>query len=243
LKGSLEHFASKSALNIEGLGKKTVAQLVEKGFVQDLSDLYTLRKDQLLELEGFAEKSATQLLVEIDKSKHVSFSRFLIGLGIRHVGIHIARILAKHYGSLDNLKETTEEELLHIHAVGPEIAASVTSFFQESRNLMVLQRMEELGVQVQQEARTLGSHAQPLRGKIFVLTGTLKGYSRQEAKQHIEDLGGRVTSSVSKHTDYVVAGNDPGSKFTTATKLGVPILHEEDFSLLIQEDSPPLDIT
>jgi DNA ligase (NAD+) len=238
LKGSLEHFASKSAINIEGLGKKTVAQLVDKGLIKNLSDLYTLHKDQLLQLEGFADKSATQLLAEIEKGKHVPFPRFLIGLGIRHVGAHIARVLAKQFGALDSLKKATEEELLQIHDIGPEIAVSVTSFFQESRNLMVLQRMKESGVQVEHETRASGPNAQPLAGKSFVLTGTLKGYSRQEAKQKIEDLGGRVTSSVSKQTDYVVAGENPGSKLDSATQLGVTILHEEEFSLLSQRGDP-----
>jgi DNA ligase (NAD+) len=185
-------------------------------------------------LEGFADKSARQLLDEIEKSKDVSFSRFLIGLGIRHVGAHIARVLAKEFCSLDNLKKATEEELLQIHGIGAEIAASVTHFFQESRNLRVWQRMESLGVRVQQEARASDPNTQPLRGKIFVLTGTLKGYSRQEAKHKIEELGGRVTSSVSQQTDYVVVGEDPGSKFDSATKLGVRILDEKEFSLLSQ---------
>ncbi|HBP87096.1 MAG TPA: DNA ligase (NAD(+)) LigA, partial [Nitrospiraceae bacterium] len=234
LKGSLEHFASKSALNIEGLGKKTVAQLVDRGLVKALSDLYTLQIDDLLQLEGFADKSARQLLGEIKKSKNVSFPRLLIGLGIRHVGTHIARVLAGEFGSLDNLKKATEQELLQIHEIGPEIAASVTHFFQEPRNLMVWQQMESLGVRVQLEKSTSKHHAQPLRGKIFVLTGTLKGFSRQEAKQKIEELGGRVTSSVSKHTDYVVAGEDPGSKLDIATKLGVRILDENEFSLFTQ---------
>ncbi|MDT3779949.1 NAD-dependent DNA ligase LigA [Nitrospira sp. MA-1] len=234
LKGSLEHFGSKSALNIEGLGKKTVAQLVDKGLVKKLSDLYTLDVNDILLLEGFAAKSAKQLLGEIEKSKNVPFGRLLIGLGIRHVGTHIARILAKEFVSLDNLRRATEGELLLIRDIGPEIAASVTHFFQEPRNLIVWQHMESLGVRVQQEANVVEPHAQPLRGKLFVLTGTLKGYSRQEAKRRIEELGGRVTSSVSKQTDYLVAGEDPGSKYDSATKLGVRIIDENEFFLFSQ---------
>ncbi len=234
LKGSLEHFASKGALNIEGLGKKTVAQLVDKGFVKDLSDLYTLGVDDLLQLEGFADKSARQLLGEIEKSKDVPFARLLIGLGIRHVGTHIAGILAKEFVSLDNLRSATEEELLLIRDIGPEIAASLIHFFQESRNLIVWQHMESLGVRVQQETNMSELHAQPLRGKIFVLTGALKGYSRQEAKRRIEELGGRVTTSVSKQTDFLIAGEDPGSKYDSATKLGVRIIDENEFSLFSQ---------
>lgn len=237
LKGSLEHFASKGALNIEGLGKKTVAQLVDKGFVKDLSDLYTLGVDDFLQLEGFADKSARQLFEEIQKSKDVPFASLLIGLGIRHVGTHIARVLAQNFGSLDNLKKATEEDLLQIRDIGPEIAASVTHFFQESRNLKVWQRMESLGVRVQQEANVSEPFAQLLKGKIFVLTGTLKGFSRQEAKRKIEELGGRVTSSVSKQTDYLIAGEDPGSKYDSATTLGVQILNENEFNFFIQSGS------
>lgn len=239
LKGSLEHFASQKASNIEGLGKKTVAQLVDKGYVKELADLYRLQKDHLLQLEGFADKSAQQLLDEIEKSKHISLTRFLIGLGIRHVGTHIAHVLAKEFGSLDRLKEASGEDLLHIHEIGPEIANSVTSFFKESRNLRVLDRMKALGVQVQNEGKAIGQHPQPLKGKIFVLTGTLSGFSRQEAKQIIEELGGRVVSSVSKRTDYVIAGEDPGSKLDRAMTLGVSILNEAEFALLSQKGRPP----
>jgi DNA ligase (NAD+) len=238
LKGSLEHYASKGALDIDGLGKKTIAQLVDEGLVRDLADLYTLRKEHLLELQGFAEKSATQLIEGLEKSKQAPLVRFLIGLGIRHVGAHIAKVLANHYGSLPAIQKATKENLQAIHEIGPEIAASVESFFQEKRNLAVIQHMRELGVRVQEIKKSSASMRQTLSGKIFVLTGTLESLTREEAKQKIESLGGRVTSSVSKQTDYVVAGKDPGSKLTSATQLGVPILHEEKFSLLIQKGDP-----
>ena len=190
LKGSLEHFASKGAMNIDGLGRKTVAQFVDEGLVKDLSDLYTLKKEQLLQLEGFAEKSATQLVEALEKSKQAPLPRFLFGLGIRHVGSHIAQVLARNVGSLHALMSSHQEDLRAIHEIGPEIASSVESFFQEQRNRDVLSRMEELGVRVESVERASNQIHQPLAGKIFVLTGTLEGYARQEAKQKIESLGG-----------------------------------------------------
>ncbi|MGB0911564.1 MAG: NAD-dependent DNA ligase LigA [Nitrospirales bacterium] len=236
LKGSLELYVSKGALNIDGLGKKTVAQLVDEGLVKDLADFYRLTKDQLLTLEGFADKSATQLVEGINNSKRAPLARFIFGLGIRNVGVHIAQLLAKHFGSFVKLQDAKKEELELIHEIGPEIASSVEGFFQESRNLSVLQRMEELGVSVEVLDTAAISSGQPLSGKIFVLTGTLEGFSRQEAKEKIEARGGRVTSSVSKQTHYVVAGTDPGSKFDKAQSLGVTILNEESLVTLLDEN-------
>ncbi len=235
LKGSLEHFASKGALNIDGLGKKTVAQFVDMGLVKDLSELYLLTKEQLLKLDGFAEKSATQLIEAIEKSKQAPLPRFLLGLGIRHVGAHISLVLASHLGSLEDLMTSCQEDLRAIHEIGPEIASSVESFFQEPRNLKVLKRMEELGVKVGKVERLSDKTNQPLTGKVFVLTGTLERFSRQEAKQKIESLGGRVTSSVSKQTDYVVAGREAGSKLDKAEQLKVMVLDEEKFRSLLEE--------
>jgi len=238
LKGSLEHYVSKGAMNIEGLGKKTIAQFVDEELVKDLADLYSLEKEQLLKLEGFAEKSATQLLDGLEKSKHAALPRFLIGLGIRHVGTHIAKVLAQHYGSLEKIQFATKEDLQEIHEIGPEIAANVESFFQEESNLQVIQRMRDLGVQVEEiEIETRGPH-RPFAGQSFVLTGTLAAMTRDEAKQAIEALGGRVISSVSKKTDYVVAGKDPGSKLNKAERLGVPMLDESAFKSLLSENNP-----
>jgi DNA ligase (NAD+) len=229
LKASLEHYVSKSAMNIDGLGKKTIAQFVDEELVKDLGDLYTLKKEQLLELEGFAEKSATQLIEGLEKSKQATLPRFLIGLGIRHVGTHIAKVLAQNYGSLEKIQKASKEELQAIYEIGSEIAASVENFFQEERNLQVIQRMQNLGVQVEDVDIVAEKLPQPLSGKSFVLTGTLEGMTREEAKQKIESLGGRVTSSVSKQTDYVVAGIDPGSKLAKAQSLGVTVLDESGF--------------
>ncbi len=229
LKASLEHYVSKSAMNIDGLGKKTIAQFVDEELVKDLGDLYTLKKEQLLKLEGFAEKSATQLIEGLEKSKQAALPRFLIGLGIRHVGTHIAKVLAQNYGSLEKIQKASKEELQAIYEIGSEIAASVENFFQEERNLQVIQRMQNLGVQVEDVDIVAEKLPQPLSGKSFVLTGTLEGMTREEAKQKIESLGGRVTSSVSKQTDYVVAGIDPGSKLAKAQSLGVTVLDESGF--------------
>ena len=236
LKGSLEHYVSKSAMNIDGLGKKTIAQFVDEELVKDLGDLYTLKKEQLLELEGFAEKSATQLLQGLEKSKQATLQRFLIGLGIRNVGTHIAKVLVQHYGSLEKIQKASSEELQAIHEIGSEIAASVENFFQEERNLQVIQRMRNLGVQVEEVDIVSGELLPPLGGKCIVLTGTLAGMTREEAKQKIESLGGRVTSSVSKQTDYVVAGTEPGSKLDKAEKLGVQVLDEAKLRSLLSQN-------
>ncbi len=234
LKGGIQHFASKGALNIEGLGEKTVAQLVDKSFVKDLSDLYRLTKEQLLSLDGFAEKSATQLLSAIAQSNTPSLERFLFGLGIHHVGHHVARILAAEFGALETLLAATREELVEIHDVGPEIAQSVVHFFAEPRNLAVLDSMKALGVAVQTVSRETSGQVAPLKGKSFVFSGGLKSLNRQEAAQRLEALGGRVTSSVSKHTTYVVVGKAPGSKLAEAERLGVALLDEAGFLELLQ---------
>ncbi|MEE8125266.1 MAG: NAD-dependent DNA ligase LigA [Nitrospirales bacterium] len=238
LKGSLEHYVSKGAMNIDGLGEKTIAQFVDEGLVKDLADLYTLRKDQLLALEGFAEKSATQLIEGLENSKQALLPRFLIGLGIRHVGTHTAKVLAHHYGSLEKIQKASKDELQVIHEIGPEIAANVESFFQEERNLDVIRRMQDLGVQVQKIETTSAGTAQPFARKTFVLTGTLEDMTREEAKQKIESLGGRVTSRVSKQTDYVVVGQDPGSKLDKAQQLEVAVLNEAEFKSLFPKIEP-----
>ena len=236
LKGSLEHYVSKGAMNIDGLGKKTIAQFVDQGLVKDLSDLYTLNKKQLLGLEGFADKSATQLIEGLEKSKQAALRRFLIGLGIRHVGTHIAKILARHYGFLNKIQVASKNELQAIHEIGPEIAASVESFFQEERNIQVIQRMQNLGVQIQEADIAERASPKPFAGKSFVLTGAMEGMTREEAKQKIECFGGRVMSSVSQKTDYVVAGTEPGSKLEKAQSLNVPVLNEAAFQALLSEN-------
>ena len=235
LKGSIEHFASKSALNIDGMGKKTVAQLVECGLVGNLADLYRLRKEQLIELDGFADRSASLLLDAIAQSKRVPLERFLMGLGIRQVGQHIARVLAEHFKTLDAIMATDRETFESVHEVGPEIAASLESYFKEAHNRQVIQQLRDLGLTIEAVPET-GPAARPFAGKTFVFTGGLERFSRDEAKQRVERLGGRAAASVSKQTDYVVAGAEAGSKLDQAKKLGGKILSEAEFATLLEQN-------
>jgi DNA ligase (NAD+) len=183
-------------------------------------------------LEGFAERSASLLLAAIGRSKQAPLERFLIGLGIRQVGEHIARVLARRFGALDVIMQADRETFLSVHEIGPEIASGLESFFREEHNRRVIARMQELGVQII-PAREASAGPRPLEGKTFVFTGGLSRFTRDEAKQRVEHLGGRAASSVSKKTDYVVTGTDPGSKLDEARKLGVRVLSEEDFAELV----------
>lgn len=234
LKGAIEHFASKQALNIEGMGKKTVAQLVDRGLVKNLADLYRLTKEQLLTLEGFADRSSTLLLESIEQSKHVSFSRFLMGLGIRQVGQHIAKVLALEFGSLDAIMAADRDRFQAIKEIGPEISASLVSYFQEASNRQVIAQLQELGLSVERQDAAKDRATRLLSGKVFVFTGGLDQMSREQAKTLVEELGGTVSSSVSKNTSYVVAGRDPGSKLDQARTLGVRILSEAEFRQLVK---------
>ncbi|MBI3357263.1 MAG: NAD-dependent DNA ligase LigA [Nitrospirae bacterium] len=235
LKGAIEHFASKSALNIEGLGKRTVAQLVDQGLVRDLADLYQLSREQLLKLEGFAERSSTLLLDAITRSKTVSLDRFLMGLGIRQVGQHIAKVLAREFGSLDAIMSADRDRLQTIMEIGPEISASLVSYFQENSNRRVIHRLQELGLAIEEIPVAQSEASLPFSGKSFVFTGGLAGLGRDEAKTLVERLGATVSSSVSKRTGYVVAGADPGSKLDQARNLGVAILSEDEFLELLKK--------
>ncbi|HJR77423.1 MAG TPA: NAD-dependent DNA ligase LigA [Nitrospiraceae bacterium] len=237
LKGAVEHFASKTALNIDGLGKKTVAQLVDRGLVKNLADLYALTKPQLLTLEGFADRSADLLLDSIERSKEVSFDRFLMGLGIRQIGQHIARVLARQFGDLQRLMAADRERLEQVHEIGPEISSSLESFFQEEKNQQVIAQLLDHGIRITPLAsagKADRAASASIQGKTFVFTGGLEAYSREEAARLVEEQGGTVTSSISKKTSYVVAGADPGSKLDQARKLGVKILSEAQFTDLLK---------
>ena len=235
LKCAIEHFAAKSALNIEGLGKKTVAQLVDRGLVRDLSDLYTLSREQIVGLEGFAERSAALLLDAIARSKSLSLSRFLLGLGIRQVGQHIATVLAGAFGSLDAIMSADQDRLQAIKEIGPEISSSLVSYFQEQSNRRVIDRLKQLGLSITEGPTSPGQASLPLAGKSVVFTGGLATLSRDEAKNLIERLGATISSSVSKKTSYVVAGFDPGLKLDHARQLEVPVLNEDEFLTLIKK--------
>jgi DNA ligase (NAD+) len=232
--GRIIHYASRSAMDIETLGEKNVKQLVEKGVVKDVSDLYRLSADDLEELEGFAEKSAGKLYQAVQKSKEAPLHRFLYGLGIRHVGERVALLLAHHFGSLERLEQASEEELLSVPEIGPEIARSVHGFFREEENRRILRDLKAQGLDLELPAPEQQQNAQrPLEGKTFVFTGELERFTRKEAQAAVERLGGRATSSVSRSTDYLVAGGSPGSKLQRARENNVQILDEKGFEELV----------
>lgn len=231
LKRSITHYASKRAMDIEGLGPKIVDLLVDSGLVNRISDLYKLSVTDLLRLPGFALKSASNLIESIRSSKERSLDRFIYALGIPNVGEHMAKILAERFKTLDDLMKAKEMELLSVHEVGPETARSIIDFFRESRNREEIDRLRELGVKATIEK--MEKKEGILRGKVFVFTGTLKSFTREEAKKIVEDLGGGVASSVSRNVDYVVVGENPGSKYDKAKQLGIKIINEEEFRKII----------
>ncbi|MBW2306350.1 MAG: NAD-dependent DNA ligase LigA [Deltaproteobacteria bacterium] len=232
LKETIKHFCSKRAMDMDGLGDKIVNQLVDKGLVRDVSDLYHLRLEQLAGLERLAEKSGQNIVNAIEGSKQTTLARLIYALGIRYVGEHLAHVLASDYGSIHRLMEASEEELEGINEVGPQVAHSVHTFFRQESNRRVIQRLLDAGVKPSaEEARAAMEH--PLAGKTVVFTGTLDAFSRDEARTRVESVGGKVSSSVSAKTDFVVAGVDPGSKYLKARDLGVAILSEADFLRLL----------
>ena len=231
LKESIVHFASKRAMDIEGLGDKTVDQLVERGLVKDIGDLYGLTKDAVLKLDRLADKSASNLIAALERSKQTTLPRFLYALGIRHVGEHVADVLARHYADWQALQRAGYEELQSIHEIGPRIAQSIVAFFQDTGNQGVLEKLHRSGVRATPLQRPTVDQA--LRGKTLVFTGELQRYTRAEAKRLVEARGGRVTSSVSRSTSYVVAGADAGSKLEQARKFGVSVLTEDEFQALL----------
>jgi DNA ligase (NAD+) len=230
LREAIRHFGSKNGLNIDGLGDKLIEQLVERGRAGDVADLYELTKEQLTSLDRMGEKSAGNLLGEIERSKRTTLARFLFALGIPQVGEHLGQVLAQEFGSLEALAEATEERLLAVHEVGPETARQIRAFFTLKQNRKVLERLLHAGVHPVTEQRAGGG---ALEGKTLVLTGALS-IPRNEAARRITTAGGRVAGSVSSQTDYVVAGQDPGSKLEKARKLGVKVLDEEGLDKLLE---------
>jgi DNA ligase (NAD+) len=230
-KESLLHFASRHAMDIDGLGDKIVDQLVDKGMVKDVADLYSLKLIDVAELERMAEKSAQNLIEEIAASKKNSLARLIYALGIRMVGERTGQLLAAHFSSLDELAEAKPEQLLEVGEVGPKVAASIAEFFSEAANQRIIKKLDKAGVRPTAEKRVLKS--QKLAGKSFVFTGGLANRSREDAGQLVVQHGGKVSGSVSKKTDYVVVGTDPGSKYDKAKELGVAILTESEFEKLL----------
>jgi DNA ligase (NAD+) len=228
---SLLHYAGRHAMNIDGLGEKIVDQLVEKNMVKDLADLYSLKLDEVAELERMAEKSAQNLLDEIEASKKSSLSRLIYALGILFVGERTGQLLAEHFSSLDDLAAASQEQLEEVPEIGPKVANSIVQFFSEPANRQLVKRLEKAGVRPTAEKREVKSDK--LRGKSFVFTGGLENRSREDAGELVKQHGGKIAGSVSKKTDYVVVGSDPGSKYDKAKELGVPILSEVEFEKLI----------
>ena len=230
LRETILHFASRGVMNIDGMGDALVTQLTDRGMVKNVADIYKLTKPDLLSLERMGDKSAQNVLDEIEASKKLPLGRVIFGLGIRFVGERTAQFLAEHFGSIDALMNASLEELEDVNEVGPRIAESIREFFDEPRNRELIKRLRDAGLTFAGKKRERGTK---LAGKTFVLTGTLARYSRDEAKKMIEDAGGRVSGSVSKKTDYVVAGSDAGSKLDKAKELGVPVIEEAEMEKLV----------
>jgi DNA ligase (NAD+) len=224
LREAILHFASRGVMNIDGMGDALVTQLTERGVVKDVADIYKLTKAQLLSLERMGDKSAENVLREIENSKKLPLERVIYGLGIRFVGERTAQFLAEHFGDIGALEKAGEEELQEVEEVGPRIAKSIVEFFAEPRNRELVEELRAAGLTLKGKKKERGTK---LAGKTFVLTGTLLNYTRDEAKKLIEDAGGKVAGSVSKKTDYVVAGTDAGSKLDKAKELGVAVIDEK----------------
>ena len=232
LRESVLHFASRGVMNIDGMGDSLVNQLVDRGLVKNVADIYDLDEEKLLSLERMGKKSAENILKEIQGTKKLPLERVIYGLGIRMVGERTAQFLAEHFGSLDALMAATEEELLEVEEVGPRIAQSIHEFFEEPSNVQLVKRLEASGLQFKGIKKVRGT---ALAGQTFVLTGTLPTWSRDEAKKMIEDAGGKVSGSVSKKTNYVVAGEDAGSKLDKARELGVAVIDEDELKRLLKK--------
>jgi len=233
LKERLRYFASRKAMDIDHLGPAVIEQLVDSGQVKNFSDLYILKKDEVASLERLADKSAQNLIEEIEKSKSAGLSRFLHALGVRHVGQRTATLLARKFRSLKRLQETDYDELEKIGEIGPVIAESLKAFLDRDTNQQEIVKLREQGILMEE----LGDFSETeglLEGRQFVLTGTLSRFTREEAKEKIQSLGGRVTSTISKKTDYLVAGDSAGSKLEKARQLGIKILDEEALQKLIE---------
>ncbi|MEQ8188629.1 MAG: NAD-dependent DNA ligase LigA [Candidatus Eremiobacterota bacterium] len=240
LERNICHYASRDAMDIEGLGKSRVEQLIEEGLIKkDVSDLYSLKMEELSSLEGMGEKSARNLLNAIEASKSRPLKRLIYAIGIRHAGEHVAKILSDHYSSLEELSKATVEELLNIHEIGPKVAGTIVEFFSQKENLLLIDTLKRAGVKVFEEKQEKPEKGNQIwSGKQFVITGTLPAMSRNEAKAIIEERGGKVGSSVSKKTDFLLAGEDPGSKLDKALSLGVKIIKGEEFVDMVRDNKP-----
>ena len=235
----LKHFVSKGATDIDGLGERWCQILIDQGLVADLAGLYILKKDDLLQLDRMGDKLATRIMNNIEASKQKPLPRLLFALGIFHVGSEVAELLTQPYNSIDEIAAATEEELAEIPGIGPKIAASIASYFKVEANKTVIEKLRAAGVNMKQEPRQVNAEGLPLTGKTFVVTGTFSGFSRSESESRIKALGGKITSSVTKNTDYLVVGESPGSKLASAERLATKILDESAFVELLA--NPPVE--
>ncbi|HQP29678.1 MAG TPA: helix-hairpin-helix domain-containing protein, partial [Syntrophales bacterium] len=236
LKEHIRHFASRGGMDIEGLGEKLVGQMVDARLIRDPADLYALTQASLLTLERMAGKSVANLLAALNRSKQPPLEKLIFALGIRHVGEHLSRVLAGHFGSIEAISSAPLETLLAIRDVGPEVAAGIERFFAQTANRDVLRKLREAGVT---PGATRPQAEAPLRGKSFVFTGALARMTRSEARTRVEALGGTVTASVTQQTAYVVAGADPGTKIDKARAAGRTVLTEDEFLELIAPGDGP----
>jgi DNA ligase (NAD+) len=234
IKGRMAHFISRKAMNIDGLGEETIEQLYNANLIGNVADLYELKKEQLLPLERMAEKSVNNLLKGIEESKEIPFDRVLYAIGIRFVGQTVAKKLARHYGSIEELAKATYDELIEVEEIGGKIAESVIAFFSEEKNREIIRRLKEHGLKMAFDSTASHRQSDILGGKAFVVSGVFARFSRDELKEAIEAFGGKNVGSISGKTSYVIAGENMGpSKLSKAQKLGVPIISEDDFLKMI----------
>jgi DNA ligase (NAD+) len=232
IRENIKHFVSRGAMDIEGLGEKIISQMLDEDIINDPADLYYLTKNDLVVLERMADKSVKNLLASIEGSKNPPLEKFIFALGIRHVGEHISRILAKEFFTLDNLIKATEDKLISINEIGPEVAGSITKYFRLSSNSEMIEKLRKAGVKPQDAVEKKPSE---LTGKSFLFTGTLESFPRSQAREIVESLGGNVSTSLTKNTDYVVVGKSPGSKLGKAQQLNITTISEDDFLELIKK--------
>lgn len=238
IRGRIEHFASRAAMDIDGLGEKVVDQFVTIGWLRNYADIFDLHehRDEIAALERWGDKSADNLLAGIEQSRNRPFARVIFALGIRHVGASIARVIASEFNTIDRLAEASQEDLTAVHEIGPHIAESIVHFFADAGNRELIERLRKAGVTMEGPARTVvAPEDSPFAGKTFVLTGTLERYTREQASALIEERGGKTSGSVSKKTDAVLAGTSAGSKLEKANKLGVRVIEEEEFERMLTE--------
>jgi DNA ligase (NAD+) len=231
----LKHFVSKGAMDIDGLGERWCRILIDVGLVKDVADLYYIKKEQLLELDRMGDRLATKIMNNIEASKERPLHRILFALGILHVGSEVAELLTQRYSSIDEIAQATVDDLTQIPGIGPKIADSIFRYFQVPSNREVIEKLSKAGVKLRQEGPAVNQSDRPWHGLTFVITGTLESMSRREAESKVKELGGNATSSVTRKTNYLVAGESPGSKLDTANRLGTPVLDEAAFLKLLEE--------